>query len=83
MGLSRGFTAPSDWDEELDSLLEALDLLHEEPTSPGKVLNSLELARCATTASDFLEELYSLREAQLFAGRPQLPRGDARSGVFV
>ena len=31
-GLSRGFIAPLDWDEELDSLLETLDSFREEPT---------------------------------------------------
>ena len=47
--------------------------MHEEPTFPGKIVNSLRftsravpkvfsptiLTRCANNASDFLEEVYS------------------------
>ena len=39
-----GVTATSDFDEELDSLVEKLDSLVEELTSPGKVLESLEVS---------------------------------------
>ena len=45
--LSRGFTAPSDLNEELDLLVETLDSLCEEPISPGKVLDSLGVSSLA------------------------------------
>ena len=62
-GLSRGFTATSDLDEELNSLVETLDSLREEPTSQRMVLDSLEvLSRGFTATSDLDEELNSLLE---------------------
>ena len=40
-GLYGGFITPSDWGEDVNSLLERLNLLREEPTSLWKVLDSL------------------------------------------
>ena len=64
--LSRGFTAPSDWDKEFDSLLEKLNMLCEELTSPGEFLNSLGAAwgllRGSAATSDLYDELGLLVE---------------------
>ena len=74
-GLCRGFTAPSDWDEELDSLLETLDSLHEEPTSPGKVLNSLGFSSLAVPEGSSLATLGVSSLAMLHEGQKGLDHG--------